>query len=80
MLKIPVMYLIPVLNDIYFFDVNMKGRLIIPPTMAIPIIEPRPNTKIYETPSGIEFIVDKTKSINAALPAIPCINPTRNDL
>ena len=71
MLKKPVIYLILVFIDMAFCDVYINGRLISPPTIAIPTIEPTPKRSIYAKPIGMEFIVDRTSSINVALPAIP---------
>ena len=79
-LTTPVMYLIFIFKEENFFDVIMYGKLTSPPTMPIPIIDPIPNNIIYVIPTINDSIVDNIKSIKLALPAIPCIRPTANDL
>jgi len=69
-----------IFNEVNFFEVYINGKLISPPTIVIPTIEPMPKRSIYARPRIIEFIVDRTSNINAALPAIPCISPIVNDL
>ena len=80
MLKRPAIILIrPLISD-KRRAVSAKGRPITALIKSIPPIEPIPNTAMKTMPSTTEGIVVSTKSVSAALPAMPCTIPTMKGL